>query len=299
VNDAGGPLALNFHDQLNIFDSTYTLSPTTLTRGAFSFAFTGVDFLTLNTGSGNDTIEILGTAAGTTTTVNAGAGDESVTIGGPVGGLSDVAGPLAVNGEAGMLDLTFDDQANTDDHDYLITDDTVSRTGFAFAFTNVQSLTLLAGSGEDTIRLDDTLSGTDVTADGGVGNDILVGDANENTLVGGDGRDILIGGDGADELDGGADDDVLIDGTTDYDGDLTALGALMDEWSRTDIDYATRVDHLQNGGGENEDTVLDEDTTSGDGAADTLQGGAGLDLFRAGGEDTTDLNSSQGEINLA
>jgi hypothetical protein len=298
-NDLGGPLALNFNDQLRLGGATYILSSTSLTRGAFAFVFAGVTTLTLNTGSGPDSVEVRSTPAGRTTTVNTGGGNDTVRIGGPVGGLSDIAGPLAVNGGTGNLGLIFDDQASTADHDYLITATTVSRTGFSFTYANIQSLTLLAGSGNDTVRLQNTPAATAVTVDGGAGNDILVGDGNANTLIGGDGRNILIGGGGADSLQGGKDDDILIDGTTNYDNDLTALAALMSEWSRGDADYARRVDHLQNGGGQNGDTLLNSKTTQGDGAADTLTGGAGLDLFRAGKEDTTDLDSGAGEVNLA
>jgi hypothetical protein len=49
-----------------------------------------------------------------------------------------------------------------------------------------------------------------LTADGGDGNDELVGSAGNNTLTGGAGDDILIGIGGVDLLDGGAGDNVLI-----------------------------------------------------------------------------------------
>jgi Ca2+-binding RTX toxin-like protein len=41
------------------------------------------------------------------------------------------------------------------------------------------------------------------TADGGKGNDLLIGGAGDDTLLGGDGNDILFGGAGNDQLDGG------------------------------------------------------------------------------------------------
>src|SRR5262249_20236700 len=72
---------------------------------------------------------------------------------------------------------------------------------------------------------------------GSIGNDLLVGDANPNVLVGGTGRNILIGGGGADTITGGGGDNILIGGTTAYDHNLTALLAIMSEWTLTDRNF--------------------------------------------------------------
>src|SRR5262249_30810362 len=87
---------------------------------------------------------------------------------------------------------------------------------------------------------------------GGAGNDILVGDDASNVLDGGPGRDLLIDGGSAyllnpDTLLGGGGEDILIAGFTDYDYDAAALEAIRAEWSRTDLDYATRVLNLMSG----------------------------------------------------
>ena len=47
------------------------------------------------------------------------------------------------------------------------------------------------------------LIGIQLTANGGDGNDILIGGAGHPPLTGGAGDDVLIGGSGADVLDGG------------------------------------------------------------------------------------------------
>jgi len=47
-------------------------------------------------------------------------------------------------------------------------------------------------------------------ADGGNGNDVLIGGEGNDTLLGGNGDDILIGGPGSDILDGGTGDNILI-----------------------------------------------------------------------------------------
>src|SRR5262249_58238448 len=54
------------------------------------------------------------------------------------------------------------------------------------------------------------LTGMLLTANGGDGDDILIGGDGNDTLNGGNGDDVLIGGPGQDALDGGPGDNVLI-----------------------------------------------------------------------------------------
>jgi Ca2+-binding RTX toxin-like protein len=93
----------------------------------------------------------------------------------------------------------------------------------------------------------------DVT--GGIGNNLLVGDANANILMGGTGRNILIGGAGADTLDAhpSTGENLLIGGRTDYDSNLAALDAIFAEWTRTDLplnnSFVIRYNDLLSGTG--------------------------------------------------
>ncbi len=50
-----------------------------------------------------------------------------------------------------------------------------------------------------------------LTADGGDGDDVLLGGEGNDTLLGGDGDDVILGGPGADIIDGGTGDNVVID----------------------------------------------------------------------------------------
>ena len=73
------------------------------------------------------------------------------------------------------------------------------------------ALDVETGAGNDTVNASG-LAAAVVTysADGGAGNDTLVGSAGDDTLHGGDGDDVLSGGPGTDVLDGGAGVNVLI-----------------------------------------------------------------------------------------
>jgi Ca2+-binding RTX toxin-like protein len=69
---------------------------------------------------------------------------------------------------------------------------------------------VINGLGGDDVITASGLSGIQLTADGGVGNDVLIGSPGNDTLLGGAGDDVLIGDSGADILDGGTGDNVLI-----------------------------------------------------------------------------------------
>jgi len=72
-------------------------------------------------------------------------------------------------------------------------------------------LTVNALDGDDVIEGSGLAAGAvRFFADGGAGNDVLVGGDNADTLTGGAGDDVLVGGPGIDVLDGGGDDDVVI-----------------------------------------------------------------------------------------
>jgi hypothetical protein len=109
---------------------------------------------------------------------------------------------------------------------------------------------------------------------GGKGNDILVGDDQNNVLNAGSGYDILIGGRGSDTLNSSATGNaVLIAGFTDYDTNTTALLSLLAEWSRN-LPYASRIANLRAGGGLNGNykLVLGSTVLNNDGVVDTLNG---------------------------
>lgn len=119
---------------------------------------------------------------------------------------------------------------------------------------------LLDGNGNDQLR-------------GGSGNDILQAGDGLDRLSGGSGRDLLIGGLGRDDQDGGWDEDILIGGTTDYDTNVAALLAILDEWSRN-TRVANRIYHLKGApGGMNDPYFLILGmTVHDDGEQDTLRG---------------------------
>jgi Ca2+-binding RTX toxin-like protein len=75
----------------------------------------------------------------------------------------------------------------------------------------LDQLRIDALSGDDAVQASSLEAGViNLTADGGPGDDILVGSPGDDVLIGGDDDDVLIGGDGADVLDGGPGNNVVI-----------------------------------------------------------------------------------------
>jgi Ca2+-binding RTX toxin-like protein len=122
----------------------------------------------------------------------------------------------------------------------------------------------------------DTLS-----TQGSTAANVLVGGADGDTLTAGGGRDMLLGGLGSDILNAGSGDDLLLGATTDYDADLAALALLRSEWSRIDLNYQARINHLTGAtpGGANGACLLNSSTVHNDAAIDQLYGGSGTDWF--------------------
>ena len=89
---------------------------------------------------------------------------------------------------------------------------TVSGLGQDITITNFDANDRLVinGLGGDDVIDASGLSGMLLTADGGDGDDVLIGSAGNDILIGGAGDDVLIGGPGLDVLDGGTGDNIVI-----------------------------------------------------------------------------------------
>jgi Ca2+-binding RTX toxin-like protein len=144
----------------------------------------GADTVVVNDLSGTDVIEVntnlgIGDAAQDNVIVHGTSGDDVALV------VGDAAG-VAVLGLAVQVNITGSEAANDRVRTNMLAgDDVVEASGLA------------AGA----IQL---------TADGGDGNDVLVGSDGNDVLLGGAGDDVLIGGAGVDVIDGGDGEDVEI-----------------------------------------------------------------------------------------
>ena len=119
------------------------------------------------------------------------------------------------------------------------------------------------------------------------GDDILYGGLGDDELYGKGGRDVILGGSGntastaRDLLSGGDGEDILVGGTTVYDTRRDVLRRIADEWNRSDLGYADRIDHItgETDGGLNDNFRLRAKETNDDFRRDVLRGEAGRDVF--------------------
>ena len=87
-----------------------------------------------------------------------------------------------------------------------------ARTAISGAVANSDRVTVNALAGDDVVDASGlAASSILLTADGGQGDDVLIGGDGNDTLRGGDGDDVLLGGLGNDTLDGGPGSNVVID----------------------------------------------------------------------------------------
>jgi hypothetical protein len=160
------------------------------------------------------------------------------------------------------------------------------------AFSSPRIL-IVAHDGDDRVQIASGVS-TSAWIFGDSGNDqlnagnvssIVIGGPGNDELLGGSGRDLLIGGLGGDHLVGNPGDDILIAGTTNHDYRWGSLCSIMDEWTRTDAAFATRVGHLDHSvrrSGRNGNIFLDLAALHDDGVIDQidiLAGSAGDDWY--------------------
>jgi Ca2+-binding RTX toxin-like protein len=85
---------------------------------------------------------------------------------------------------------------------------------------------VINGLGGDDVIEASGLTGMLLTANGGDGDDVLIGSAGDDVLTGGAGDDVLIGGAGLDILDGGPGDNILIQSATVASANSNTEGAL-------------------------------------------------------------------------
>ena len=230
-----GSIALNINDQMTAAGQEYDLQQNELDRSnAAPIAFTNVQAEVLNAGSKSNVFDVDGIAQGTPATLNAGTG-----------------GDLVRMRQHNLIQdaLTLNGQGNT-------------AIGYVAYSTDV-FVDLQLGLATDIAGF----SGLSRITGGG-GNNILVGDGNQD-IIGGSGRNLIISG-GTGQITGGGQGDIIIGGVTAYDQDFQLLHAILAYWTGSGDDYTTRVGNLRAGNGvpqlEAQITLFDG------GAANTLTG---------------------------
>ena len=260
----------------------------------------GLISIDLMGGSGDDTIDLTSAMTGNAIVMVDG-GDGNDTITGSAGGdsLAGGAGDDLINGGAGNDTI----EGNTGNDTVLASDGDDSVDG------GDGNDSINGGLGNDALNGDadnDTIDGAEGndTITGGFGNDNLNGSFDDDSIEGGLGTDLLLGGNGNDTLDGGRDDDTLFghSGDDKLRGDhgndsLNGDGGndeLVGDDGNDSLIGGTGNDGLS--GGDGDDFLLGDqgsDTITGGDGNDNLVGGGGNDTL-LGGQGADSLNGNGG-----
>ncbi len=299
----GGTVNLTVDDGGDTNGRSATLTGSSLTGLAPAVIYydANVASLTINGGTGNDTLTLASLPAGTVTFNGGNGGDRLVgpntstywditgiaagnvagnlnflsvenLVGGtavdtfwfePGARVSGINGGGAPAGQGDWLDYANYSAAVT------VNLATGKATGVSGAISNIQNV--FGGNFGNTLT-------------GNAQGNILIGGVGADTITGGTGRSLLIGGQGSDTVKGGSGDDIVIGGDTAYRSAYreAALMSILAEWQSADS-YATRISKLRSS--YNPPLALGT-TVFDDGAADKLTGGAGMDWLFAGSLDT-------------
>ena len=153
--------ALLVRDEADAGDDTYTVTPDSITKTGFSLTFDGIDVLTLDAGTGNNTIDVEGTVAGTAVTINAGAGGDTVRLAPTLRDLGNLAGPVTVDGQDGVDNVFLHDDSLALGAVYDLTGSTIDRGLFGgLDYGTIERLLLHLGSGDDTVGITGLNPGT-------------------------------------------------------------------------------------------------------------------------------------------
>jgi hypothetical protein len=167
---AGDSVVLN--NTLDTGNFNWLLTPTTVHRGALDdVTFNGIASLTLNCGSGKDSVEVPPSLT-YQVTINANDGDDNFVVGG--GTLNFDAGAQTFNGGNGTDAITYDDHLDTIGRIWEIhPTEIIVQLNFSrlhLGNAGFEAMGLLAGTGDDTVQYYDEIL-KPVTVDAGPGND--------------------------------------------------------------------------------------------------------------------------------
>jgi Ca2+-binding RTX toxin-like protein len=243
-------------------------------------------------GSGDNTVNIVSTVAGITTTFSTGAGNDTFNVSsaatGANGNLDGIRGDLVIDAGAGVNTINLNDQGNTTGrgtslNPATVTDHSISGlTGDAGGAGVISysassgfsgGITIYNGSGDDYLTVTSTLAGAATFIRAGAGNDTVTaidGGSGNNGLL------VMVGEAGDDTLDGSS-----------WNSDLVAFGD-NGELLLSNGDTLLRATATDLGTGGN-DTI-----TAGNGSK-VLVGGSGDDTITAGDGSNTILGDN-GEV---
>jgi hypothetical protein len=141
----------------------------------------------LDTGAGADTVNVVGTAPGTDTTVHTGKGNDDIEVGDPFHGLDYLLGKLTVDGGPGGNTLHINDAAAASGHTYLLQSSEFDRATSnnsvqPIDYHNFRNIEIDLTAFNDLLDVTGTPASSSVTVNMGVGDDTILSTTSNNNF---------------------------------------------------------------------------------------------------------------------
>ncbi len=221
IANVGGTTNLLINGSADTLGYTASLSQSSLViPSILTIYYANLSALTIDGGSGGNTLTVTGTPAGITTTLNMGSGNNTTTVhfsgSGGIGGTLDIngqggadtvtlgdagnaqnlLGTINIANTGGSTNLTVNDSADTTARTTSVTATTLTGiTPATITYANLSALTIEGGSGGNTFTVAGTPSNITTLLDTGSGNDTT-----NVTATGGGGELVINGQNGADSV---------------------------------------------------------------------------------------------------
>jgi hypothetical protein len=234
VDGGTGKTFLFLNDAIVSYSDTYTITATTVRRPYFGgLTYSRLAGLTLNTETGDNIIDINGTASGTGLFVNSNAGNDTINVGN--GNLDSIAGAVTVDGGTGSTILVLDDSTANFNDTYTLTATSVTRPYFGgLTYSHIASLTLDTETGDNTVNVESTSTTVNISNSGG-SDSVYVG--SNGSVLNGNVQNILgtvnVQGPGSTSLYVDDSGDSIARTTTLDDGQITGLAPATISWTPT------------------------------------------------------------------
>jgi hypothetical protein len=227
IGNVGGTTNLTVNDSADTTARTAILTNTQLSGlTPAPVTYYNLSALTIDGGSGGNTLTVTGTPAGITTTINSGTGNNTTTVDatgnissqcaldihgqggadtvtlGNAGNAQNLLGSISISNSGGLTNLTVNDSADTTGRTANLSSTLLTGltpfssvdNGYIF-YANLSALTIDGGSGGNTFNVAGTPSSITTLLDTGSGND-----KTNVTATGGGGELVINGQNGADSV---------------------------------------------------------------------------------------------------
>lgn len=227
-----------------------------------------INSIVVNTGTGEDSVEINGLPSGKSVTVNLGEGNDSVVFGGEGRYMSSIQSHVTVNGNGGANSVAFrDDNTNISGSIWTFSNNTVNKSGRTYTLNDIQTRTAHAANNfNNTFFVNSIPADITLNLNGNGGSEAF--EVGNNNLV----ANIL----GTLNINGGGGSDFLRlnDAASSSDGDWNFNTATVSKQDMPPINYQSLEGITANAGAHNDE--FDVFVT---GAPIALNGGGGNDTF--------------------